>query len=108
MSVSDRLSRYLPSVKRGVRAKPRSRQVLPRIELLEGRAVPAAIATPPLSQDPLLAPNDFSDIHPNSDQTDVAPVLGTASEARHPRRPVQQTLVQGSVRSGGLGAAVPL
>jgi hypothetical protein len=79
MSVLGQLSRYLPSAKRGDRAKTRSRQVLPRIEPLEGRAVPAPIPTPPIFQNPFMAPNNFSEIHLNSYQTDTFSVRGPGS-----------------------------
>jgi hypothetical protein len=91
MSTLGQLRRYRASAKRGDPAKPRSRRVVPRIETLEGRAVPTAIATPPIFQNPFMAPNNFSEIHLNSQQTDTFSVLGPAA-FRH------QTVPQGLIR----------
>src|SRR4051794_1657334 len=59
MSISEQLSRFFSSAKRGDRTKARSRRLLPRVEPLEGRAVLATIATPPIFQNPFMAPNNF-------------------------------------------------
>ena len=110
MSVLDRLSRYLSSPKRGDRAKTRSRQVRPRIESLEGRAVPTAIATPPIFQNPFMAPNNVSEIHLNSYQTDTSSIPGPGTFGR----PIaQQAIIRPPVQIGGtiaffLNAAGPL
>jgi hypothetical protein len=53
----------------------------PRLEALEDRRVPSAIPTPPIYQNPFMAPNNFSEIHLNSYQTDTASVSGPASAA---------------------------
>src|SRR5260370_15885511 len=90
MSILNRLSRHLPAAGRGDRTEPRSRLVRPRIEPLEGRAVPAAIATPPIFQNPFMAPNNFSEIHLNSYQTDTFSVRGPGSVRSHI---VQQGLI---------------
>ncbi len=98
MSALDQLSRYLPSAKRGDRAKPRSRRVLPRIEPLEGRAVPAAIATPPIFQNPFMAPNNFSEIHLDSYQTDTFSLPGPGSFRG---QTVQQALIRPPTQIAG-------
>ncbi|MGC1378038.1 MAG: hypothetical protein WA821_17535 [Anaerolineales bacterium] len=45
----------------------------------EKKAAPAAIPTPAIYQNPFMAPNDFSEIHMNSYQTDTCSVPGPAT-----------------------------
>jgi hypothetical protein len=62
----------------------------PRLEALEDRCVPSAIPTPPIYQNPFMAPNNYSEIHLNSYQTDTASVSGPAQAA-------QQSVQQGFI-----------
>jgi hypothetical protein len=54
-------------------------------------ADPAAIPTPPIFQNPFMGPNNFSEIHFNSFQTDTTSVSGPASAS-------SQTVQQGLLR----------
>jgi Domain of unknown function (DUF4214) len=49
------------------------------LEQLEDRTVPSVINAPPIYQNPFMAPNDFSEIHLNSQQTDTFSIPGPAS-----------------------------
>ena len=53
--------------------------------------VPDAIPTPPIFQNPFMAPNNFSEVHFNSFQTDTASVSGPASASG---QSVQQGLLR--------------
>jgi hypothetical protein len=81
------------------RAERRSRRALPRVERLEGREVPSTIATPPIFQNPFMAPNNFSEIHLNSYQTDTFSVPGPGSVSH-------QTVQQGLIRSFGIAGTI--
>lgn len=61
-----------------------------QVERLEERAVPAAIPTPPIFQNPFMAPNNFSEIHLNSQQTDTGSISGPGSSSS---QSVQQGLI---------------
>ena len=61
------------------RSGSHSRRVVLQVERLESREVLSAIATPPIYQNPFMAPNNFSEIHLNSFQTDTFSVPGPAS-----------------------------
>jgi hypothetical protein len=98
MNVLAQLSRYLPPARRRHRSVPLSRRVLPRVEPLEGRAVMAAIATPPIFQNPFMAPNNFSEIHLNSYQTDTFSVRGPGSFRS---QVVRQALIAPPIRIAG-------
>ena len=66
-----------------------SRPGLPRIEPRARRAVPAPIPTPTIYPNPFMAPNNFSEIHLNSYQTDTFSVPGPG---RSRSQRVQQSL----------------
>jgi hypothetical protein len=89
MSILNR-ARGLFSVGSSTRRQPRARQAHLRVEQLEQRDVPAPIATPPVFQNPFMAPNNFSEIHLNSSQTDTFSVPGPG---RAPGHAVQQGLI---------------
>src|SRR5271165_5311652 len=57
----------------------RSRRLRPGVEPLEQREVMSAIPSPPVYQNPFMAPNNYSEIHLNSYQTDTFSVPGPAS-----------------------------
>src|SRR5262249_23524604 len=78
------------------RRQPCTRQAHVRVEQLEPRDVPAPIATPPIFQNPFMAPNNFSEIHLNSFQTDTASVPGPGGASGHS---VQQGFI-GPIPSG--------
>ncbi len=90
MAILNRLKRHGFAVRSSDRAKARSRRAVLRIEPLEKREVMSAIATPPIYQNPYMAPNNFSEIHLNSYQTDTFSVPGPASARR---QTVQQKLI---------------
>jgi hypothetical protein len=98
MSIFAQLSRYRHSARRDHRARSLARRVLPRVEHLEGRAVMAAIATPPIFQNPFMAPNNFSEIHLNSYQTDTFSVRGPGSFRS---QVVRQALIAPPIRIAG-------
>jgi hypothetical protein len=60
-------------------------------ERLEERTVLNAIPTPPIFQNPFMAPNDFSEIHLNAYQTDTTSTRGPASASS---QAVQQGLLR--------------
>ena len=66
---------------RSDRGGSRSRRLRPGVERLEKREVMSAIPAPPVYQNPYMAPNNFSEIHLNSSQTDTFSVPGPASFA---------------------------
>jgi hypothetical protein len=71
-------------------------------ERLEERTVLNAIPTPPIFQNPFMAPNDFSEIHLNAYQTDTTSARGPAS-AR------SQTMQQGLLRPiAGIAGTIAL
>lgn len=70
------------------RIKNRRSNVRLQVEFLEDRTVPTAIAAPPIYQNPFMAPNNFSEIHLNSQQTDTFNVPGPASA---PAQSIQQS-----------------
>ena len=77
-----------------------SGQVLLRVGQLEESAALNAIPTPPIFQNPFMAPNDFSEIHFNSFQTDTTSVSGPASAS-------SQAVQQGLLRPiPGIGASI--
>jgi hypothetical protein len=61
------------------RAGARQRPIRLHVQPLEKREVLSAIATPPVYQNPFMAPNNFSEIHLNSFQTDTFSVPGPGS-----------------------------
>jgi hypothetical protein len=67
--------------------------IQPRLgaERLEERAVLDAVPTPPIFQNPFMAPNNFSEIHLNAYQTDTTSTSGPASAG-------SQTVQQGLLR----------
>jgi hypothetical protein len=75
------LRRPIQALKAGRPGRPPCRRFRPLVESLEDRRVPSAIPTPPIYQNPFMAPNNFSEIHLNSYQTDTASVNGPASAA---------------------------
>jgi hypothetical protein len=98
MAILNLLRRYCSRDRETARSKSRSRRVYPGVELLETRTVPTAIATPPIYQNPFMAPNNFSEIHLNSYQTDTASVNGPASIAG---QSVQQGFIGPPTAIGG-------
>ena len=68
----------------------RSRRLRPGVERLEQREVMSAIPAPPVYQNPFMAPNNYSEIHLNSYQTDTFSVPGPATFAN---RTVQQSRI---------------
>ena len=80
------------------RPKSHNTRAALRLENLEDRTVPTAIVAPPIYQNPFMAPNNFSEIHLNSQQTDTFSVPGPASA---PAQSVQQGLLQPSLAIGG-------
>src|SRR5262245_20490452 len=70
--------------------RPQSSKVHLRVEELEGREL-LSIATPPIYQNPFMAPNNLSEIHLNSFQTDTTSLSGPASASS---QTVQQRLLQ--------------
>jgi hypothetical protein len=82
----------------GLRGAPRRRPALSgkhrvylALEPLEKRDVPAGpILTPPIYQNPFMAPNNTNEIHLNGQQTDTVSVAGPASAAS---QYVQQSLL---------------
>jgi hypothetical protein len=72
------------------RAGARVRSIRVGVEPLEKREVLSAIATPPIYQNPFMAPNNFSEIHLNSFQTDTFSVPGPGSANK---QSVQQKLL---------------
>src|SRR5262245_21181922 len=89
MNLFDRMTRFL-TPRPHAPVPSRVRRVRLQVESLERREVPAAIATPPIFQNPFMARNDFSEIHLNSYQTDTFSVRG-------PGRGTTQTVQQGSL-----------
>ena len=65
--------------------------VLPVACVVEAENVLGTIPTPPIFQNPFMGPNNFSEIHFNSFQTDTTSVSGPASA---PSRTVQQRLLR--------------
>jgi hypothetical protein len=72
------------------RAAARARSIRLGVEPMEKREVLSAIATPPIYQNPFMAPNNFSEIHLNSFQTDTFSVPGPGSANK---QSVQQKLL---------------
>src|SRR5271166_5890900 len=97
MNKADRLMRsrqpshhHGSGVGRSDRGGSRSRRLRPGVERLEQREVMSAIPAPPVYQNPFMAPNNYSEVHLNSYQTDTFSVPGPASFAH---RTVQQKLI---------------
>jgi hypothetical protein len=101
VTVLNQLKRHLSWAGLLDRTKSRPRQALLRVERLEDRTVPDAVPTPPIFQNPFMAPNNFSEIHLNAFQTDTTSAIGPA-RARH------QTVQQGLLRpiTGGVGGTM--
>ena len=89
MSILNRARRFF-SVGSSTRRQPCTRQAHLRVERLETRDLPAPIATPPIFQNPFMAPNNFSEIHLNSFQTDTFSVPGPGGDSG---RAVQQGFI---------------
>jgi hypothetical protein len=70
------------------RTGSRSKKALLRVERLEERTVLDAVPTPAIFQNPFMAPNNFSEIHLNSYQTDTTSASGPADA-------MSQTVQQG-------------
>ena len=66
-------------------------QPLLAVEQLGARKVLDAISTPPIFQNPFMGPNNFSEIHLNSFQTDTTSTRGPASASS---QAVQQGLLR--------------
>ena len=90
MTLLSRLTRHGSPVGLIDRARSHSRRVLPCLERLEQRTVMTAIASPPVYQNPFMAPNNVSEIHLNAYQTDTFSTLGPASA---PSQTVQERLI---------------
>ena len=90
MTFLSRLTRHGSPVGLIDRARSHSRRVLPCLERLEQRTVMTAIASPPVYQNPFMAPNNVSEIHLNAYQTDTFSTLGPASA---PSQTVQERLI---------------
>jgi hypothetical protein len=90
--------RPIQAPKAGRPSRPPCRRYRPLIEPLEERRVPTAIPTPPIFQNPSMAPNNFSEIHLNSYQTDTCSVNGPASAAG---QSVQQGFIGPPTQIGG-------
>src|SRR5262245_22852693 len=90
MTIIKQLKRGLCSLLSRSCSRPRSSKVQLRVEELEGREL-LSIATPPIYQNPFMAPNNLSEIHLNSFQTDTTSLSGPASASS---QTVQQKLVQ--------------
>jgi hypothetical protein len=82
------LKRSLRSARFGDRTTSRSKKALLRVEPLEERTVLDAVPTPAIFQNPFMAPNNFSEIHLNSFQTDTTSASGPADA-------LSQTVQQG-------------
>src|SRR5262245_66068681 len=89
MNLFNRMTRFLTPGSHAP-VPSRVRPVRLQVESLERREVPAAIATPPIFQNPFMAPNNFSEIHLNSFQTDTSSVRG-------PGRGLTPTVQQGKL-----------
>src|SRR5262245_29116225 len=87
MNLFNRMTRFLTPGSHAP-VPSRVRRVRLQVESLERREVPAAIATPPIFQNPFMARNGFSEIRLNSSQTDTSSVRG-------PGRGLTQTVQQG-------------
>lgn len=90
MKSLQRFARRFLSTRPGRTPRPDRRRQVARVEGLERREVMAAIATPPIFQNPFMAANGFSEIHLNSAQTDTSSVVGPGGATR---RGVQQKLI---------------
>ena len=66
MAILNLLKRYCPRARRSAGTRSRPRRVHLGVEPLETRAVPSGIPTPPVYQNPYMAPNNFSEIHFNA------------------------------------------
>src|SRR5262249_56097985 len=80
------------------RGGSRWRRLRPGVERLEKREVMSAIPAPPVYQNPFMAPNNFSEIHLNSFQTDTFTIPGPGSSAR---QTVQQALIRPPAQIAG-------
>jgi hypothetical protein len=74
-------NRYLSRARGSAGTKPRPRRVHLGVEPLEARALLSDIPTPPIYQNPHMAPNNFSEIHFNAYQTDTTSADGPVSLA---------------------------
>jgi hypothetical protein len=88
MTAVNSLKRSFCSARFGDRTGSRSKQALLQVERLEERTVLDAVPTPAIYQNPFMAPNDFSEIHLNSYQTDTTSTSG-------PGDAMSQTVQQG-------------
>jgi hypothetical protein len=81
MAILNSLTRFLSRARVSGRPKPRPRRVYLGVEPLETRALLSGIPTPSIYQNPFMAPNNFSEIHFNSYQTDTTSANGPVSLA---------------------------
>ena len=81
MVIWNPLNRCFSRARRSAGTRSRPRRVDLRVEPLETRAVPSTIPTPPIYQNPYMAPNNFSEIHLNAYQTDTTSADGPFSSA---------------------------
>jgi hypothetical protein len=88
MTVVNPLKRYYGWTRVGNRTGARPTKALLRVERLEERTVLDALPTPLIFQNPFMAPNNFSEIHLNSYQTDTTSASGPADA-------LSQTVQQG-------------
>jgi hypothetical protein len=88
MTMVNPLKRYFGWARFSDRTGSRSKKALLRVERLEERTVLDAVPTPPIFQNLFMAPNNFSEIHLNSYQTDTTSASGPADA-------ISQTVQQG-------------